>query len=59
MSIDIFKICMQTPKSGKNFWKSQGIFKSLSAGHPGKKTPEEMNDNKSTADRGDDIIVKI
>ena len=24
MPIDIFKSCMQTPKSGKIFWKGQG-----------------------------------
>ena len=33
MSVDIFKSCMRTPKSGKIFWKGQGILKSLSAGH--------------------------
>ena len=27
MSIIIFKNCMQTPKSEKIFWKSQGILK--------------------------------
>ena len=34
MSIDIFKSCTQTPKSGKIFWKSRGILKSRSAGDP-------------------------
>ena len=34
LSIDIFKSCMRTPKSGKVFCKSQGILKSWSAGHP-------------------------
>ena len=34
MSIDIFKSCAQAPKSGKNFWKGQGILKCCSAAHP-------------------------
>ena len=45
MSMDIFKSCVETPKSGKIFWNGQGkvreFLKVGSAGHPVLEKSEE------------------